>query len=107
MLAKAERTRKVVETGIPGFVAFWILLGALARTGWVLLHLTGSGKEASSVRPYFLGLAGGIVAYLFYGITDVISLGEKAGIVLWAALGVTAVLWRRAQSGGEIGEATD
>lgn len=97
----------VVETGIPGFVAFWILLGALGRTAWVLLHLTGSGKEASSVRPYFLGLAGGIVAYLFYGITDVISLGEKAGIVFWAALGVTVVLWRRAQSGGEIGEATD
>ena len=45
------------------------------------------------------------MAHLFYGVTDAIALGEKAGIVFWAALGMTVALWMRIRAGGATGEA--
>jgi len=90
-----------VDTGIPGFVAFWMMLGAWGGMVWESLKRTAAGSEAAAFRPLVLGLAGGMLAHLVYSLTDTIALGEKAGIVFWAVLGLTAAVWRHVREAVE------
>ena len=40
------------------------------------------------MEPVVLGLCGGLIAHLIYGLTDTIAFGEKAGLIFWIVLGV-------------------
>jgi putative inorganic carbon (hco3(-)) transporter len=90
-----------VDMGMPGFVAFWMLLGAWGCIVWELFRSTVPKAPMAVFRPIVLGLAGGVMAHLIYGLTDTIALGEKAGIVLWVNLALTVSLWQliRAREG--------
>jgi putative inorganic carbon (hco3(-)) transporter len=72
-----------LELGIPGAVAFGLLVLASVRgccramrSANARLHWTG------------LGIALGLLAFLIYGLTDAIAPGARAGIVLWTLLGL-------------------
>ena len=93
-----------VDTGIPGFVAFWMLLGAWGGMVWDALKASSCGIRREVYMPLMLGLAGSMLAHMIYSITDAITLGEKAGIVFWAVLGLTIVVWRQVKADGEAGE---
>jgi putative inorganic carbon (HCO3(-)) transporter len=90
-----------VDMGMPGLVAFWMLLGAWGCMVWELLKWTAPALPAAEFRFFVVGLSGGLMAHLIYGLTDTIALGEKAGIVLWVNLALTVSLWQliRAQQG--------
>jgi hypothetical protein len=44
-----------------------------------------------------LGLGGGLLAHLLYGLTDAVALGAKPGVLFWMLLGLIAGLHRQAQ----------
>jgi hypothetical protein len=85
----------VVAIGYPGFVAFWILLGTWVGMIWEIIAVSRRSPGKRYCEVCVVGLSGGMVAHLLYSIADAIALGEKAGIVFWAVLGFTAVLWRQ------------
>lgn len=87
-----------VDMGIPGYVAFWMLLGSWGSIVWDLLKRTAPGLQMASSRPLVLGVMGGMVAHLVYGLTDAIALGEKAGILFWMNLALTVSLWQLLRS---------
>jgi putative inorganic carbon (hco3(-)) transporter len=92
-----------VDIGIPGFVAFWILLGAWGGMVWESLQRTAKFSRLAAFRPLVLGLSGGMVAHLIYGIMDTINLGEKAGVIFWVVLALTVALWQQVREGENSG----
>lgn len=91
-----------VDLEIPGFVAFCALLGGWAGMAWEILRRARSREVGREYEIIGIGLVGGMVAHLIYGIADTIALGEKAGFVFWGVLGLTAGTYRLvAKSGGE------
>jgi putative inorganic carbon (HCO3(-)) transporter len=51
--------------------------------------------DPSSVRLLVLGLGGGLLAHMLYGLTDAVSLGAKPGILFWMLLGLVVSLYRQ------------
>ena len=91
--------------GLPGFVAFWALLGTWGGMVWDILNKIRSSREKKIQELLCIGLTGGMIAHLLYSITDAISLGEKAGIAFWIVLALTAVLWKNMREGVHISPA--
>ena len=83
----------VVETGFPGLVALCMVFGVTGTLLWTTLTSLQDGPY-KSLQPVVLGLLGGVLAHAIYSVTDTIALGEKAGIMLWATLGIAVALWR-------------
>lgn len=92
-----------VDMGIPGFVAFWMLLGAWGGMVWDALRRTAAGSNAEGFRPVVLGLFGGMLAHVMYGVMDAITLGEKAGVAFWMVLALTVAVWQQVRRGGDDG----
>ena len=90
----------VASIGFPGFVAFWTLLGAWGGMVWEILRRCWGNSKLRYCEVFGVGLAGGMVAHLVYSVTDAIALGEKAGVIFWAVLGLTAALWRLVRTEG-------
>jgi len=79
--------------GIPGYIAFWMLLGAWSGMVWEVVVRSRRCPTQDYPETLGIGLAAGMIVHLLYGITDAIPLGEKAGLFLWGVLGLTTVLW--------------
>jgi hypothetical protein len=45
-----------------------------------------------------LGLGGGLLAHLLYGLMDAVALGAKPGVLFWMLLGLIVGLHRQAQA---------
>jgi O-antigen ligase len=77
-----------LDYGIPAAAAFFVLLAmALAH----LSRLAACGRPQE--RLLALGLLGGWVGFLAYGIGDAVMLGSRGGILLWGMLGMGEALW--------------
>ncbi len=111
-----------LDLGIPGLIAFialylgafWMLVGVWknARRSQLLTpdpQLATSSPPpvthhfplsmGSLQRAAVLGLGGGLLAHLIYGLTDAVAMGAKPGVVFWMLLGLVAGLHRQACSG--------
>ncbi|HRQ42066.1 MAG TPA: tetratricopeptide repeat protein [Chloroflexota bacterium] len=75
-----------VDQGIFGLIAFITLFALAIVAGWRAYHRTTN----RNARAVFLGCVGGCIAFLGFGLWDVISLGHKPAPVLWAMLGILA-----------------
>ena len=51
----------------------------------------------TSVRALVLGLAGGLLAHMLYGLADAVALGAKPGLLFWMLLGLTTALYQRSR----------
>ncbi len=86
-----------LDLGIPGLIAFVALyLGAF----WMLFEIwrnrvASLGTQHSAL---ILGLGGGLLAHLLYGLTDAVALGAKPGVLFWMLLGLIAGLYRQAMA---------
>lgn len=78
-----------VDLGIPGLIAYLSIWLGAAWMLWRTWRLT----EANVVRTLVLGMAGCLLAYFTYGITDAIALGTKPGILWWYLLGLITALY--------------
>ena len=106
--AHNEFLQAALDLGIPGLIAFLALyIGAF----WMLVDVWRATRhpplntehcevpEGGSLVTRFLalGLGGGLLAHLLYGLTDTVALGAKPGVLFWMLLGLIAGLRRQAQ----------
>jgi putative inorganic carbon (hco3(-)) transporter len=84
----------VVSVGFFGYVAFGAILGAWGGMIMEELIRVGRSLDLKSQGMLGIGIVGGVIAHFIFGLTDAVALGEKAGVVFWVILGLTAVLWR-------------
>jgi putative inorganic carbon (HCO3(-)) transporter len=79
-----------VDLGLPGLIAYISLwMGAALLLGRA--HRYAVDWRA---RLIVSGMGAGLVAYFFFGTTDAIALGAKAGIFFWVALALVVSLHR-------------
>jgi O-antigen ligase len=96
-----------LDLGLPGMVA---LAALYVGSFWTLLRIDRMrSTELNRFRngvfdpAYFtLGFGGGLLAHMFYGLTDAVALGAKPGLLFWMLLGLIAGLERlcRSESSG-------
>jgi O-antigen ligase len=73
-----------LDLGLPGLIAYtsiWL------STAFLLVTSYRRSMDAK-LRAVAAGLGGGLVAHFVFGLTDVIPLGAKVGVVFWLALGL-------------------
>lgn len=95
--AHNEFLQAALDLGIPGLIAFvGINIGAL----WMLIDiwrvasssLPITGSWSFTTRALTLGLAGGLLAHMLFGLTDAVALGAKPGFLFWMLLGLITSL---------------
>ena len=102
--AHNEFLQAALDLGIPGLCAFLALyIGAF----WILVNIwKRSRQQAISAederwqlifRLFTLGLGGGLLAHLLFGLTDAVALGAKPGLLFWMLLGLIVGLGQQAQ----------
>ena len=100
--AHNEFLQAALDLGIPGLIAFLALyIGAF----WMLTDVWRATRHpplntehwSLVTRSLALGLGGGLLAHLLYGLTDTVALGAKPGVLFWMLLGLIAGLRRQAQ----------
>jgi putative inorganic carbon (HCO3(-)) transporter len=95
--AHNEFLQAALDLGIPGLIAF---LGLYIGSFWMLVDVWKSTHQTFQksrqwlvfCRTLALGLGGGLLAHLLYGLTDVVALGAKPGVLFWILLGLIAGL---------------
>jgi putative inorganic carbon (HCO3(-)) transporter len=106
--AHNEFLQAALDLGIPGLVAFVALyFGALGMlwsiwaSDWNSPGAEGGasdrmlGRQLSRpvARLLAVGLGGGLLAHLLYGLTDAVALGAKPGVLFWMLLGLIVGLY--------------
>lgn len=84
-----------LDLGIPGLVAF---VSIQAGAMWMLVDLWRARDRLLFPEPLsgalILGLGGGLVAHMVFGMFDAVALGAKPGLLWWFLLGLIASLHR-------------
>jgi putative inorganic carbon (HCO3(-)) transporter len=94
--AHNEFLQAAVDLGVPGLLAFASLYAG-AAVQLVRRWRGATGAAGAAGRWLVLGLAGGLLAHLLYGLTDAVALGAKPGVLFWVLLGLIV-------SSGAVGE---
>ena len=85
-----------VSMGLPGFIAFGILLGSWAYMLWDSLKLSWCLKD-KNWHFAALGFSGSAIAHLSFSMTDAMLIGWTAGIIFWIVIGISVAMWRQLQ----------
>ena len=104
--AHNEFLQAALDLGIPGLMAFLALYFA---SGAMLANLMRSilKNRGPALIPNWsylrmfslvLGLGGGLLAHMLYGLTDAVALGSKPGVMFWMILGLITSLHTRLRS---------
>ena len=91
--AHNEFLQAALDLGIPGLIA---LLAIYFIAFWMLADIWKKDVGQDSILPYrvaVLGLGGGLLAHMLYGLTDAVALGAKPGLLFWFLLGLIAGLY--------------
>lgn len=93
--AHNEFLQAALDLGIPGLIAFIALYIGAFWMLWEIWKNTVVGQDdiLSNARPLVLGLGGGLLAHMLYGLTDAVALGAKPGLLFWMLLGLIAGLY--------------
>jgi putative inorganic carbon (HCO3(-)) transporter len=78
-----------VDLGVPGLIAFVVLLTVAVAT--VALARRSTKVWQSGLVA---GLGAGLLAHFIFGLTDAVTLGAKPGVLLWIVLGTAIGLGR-------------
>lgn len=91
------------DLGLPGLVAYLALwLGAA-----YLIVKTYHATQDDRLRALALGLAGGMLSYFIYGLTDAVALGAKPSVIVWLTFGLVVSIYRLATAKVVLFEASD
>ncbi len=88
--AHNQYLQTALDVGLPGLIAYLALIMTAFGLVWRIVRLDWQ------LRPFALGLAGGLVAYLIFGLTDAVPFGAKPSLLYWYLLGLIATLPRAA-----------
>jgi hypothetical protein len=77
------------DLGLPGLSAYLALLFLAAHMGWKVYR-----QSQGLPRALAVGSLAALLAYHLYGLTDVVALGSKPGVLWWALLALIAALQR-------------
>jgi putative inorganic carbon (HCO3(-)) transporter len=104
--AHNEFLQAALDLGIPGLIAF-IAIYIIAF--WMLVDIWRNVPKFSACLPgripgrcehsrrmqhaTILGLGGGLLAHMLYGLTDAVALGAKPGLLFWMLLGLIAGMY--------------
>ncbi|MGA7732697.1 MAG: O-antigen ligase family protein [Chloroflexia bacterium] len=83
-----------LELGLPGlvgFLALWMVASGLVAQLWRAAR-TARNRWA---RFASAGIGACLLAYFIYALTDVVSLGDRPGVLFWSLLGLLVVAWRQ------------
>ncbi len=95
-----------LDLGLPGLIAYLALVGTALWIAWRVARApdtftpkpdaltpnpSPSGERGG--RRLGLGIAGALVAFHVYGLTDAGALVAKPGVALWMLLGLAAAAW--------------
>ena len=132
--AHNEFLQAALDLGIPGLIAFialyvlafwmlvqtWMDVRIKLRTtlenqpatapklhNWSLLPNASPQVEVRWVQLIVLGLGGGLLAHLLYGLTDAVALGAKLGVLFWMLLGLIAGLYEQTRPEKRMDQAND
>ncbi|MBI4318524.1 MAG: O-antigen ligase family protein [Chloroflexi bacterium] len=83
-----------VDFGLVGLLAVIVLFACFG----LMLWRTALAPTNEIARALAIGLGGGILAHLLFGLTDAVNWGAKPGLLLWTYLGAGALVWRAAGS---------
>jgi len=90
-----------LDLGLPGLIAFialylgaFSMLARITQRRHLAVELKRIGNDPFDPTCLTLGLGGGLLAHLFYGLTDAIALGAKPGLLFWILLGLIVGLER-------------
>lgn len=75
-----------LDVGLPGLIAYLAILLLAFWEGWQ------SARLDKALRPYALGLLGGLVALHIFGLTDALALGAKPGLLFWINIGLLTAM---------------
>jgi O-antigen ligase len=76
----------ILDLGLPGmagYLAVWIAAGMMTM-----------GRRAMERGPWAVGIAAALLASFVHGLTDVVVMVAKPGVVFWAMLALLAASWR-------------
>ena len=74
----------LLDLGLPGSLLLGLLLALVVRG----LILTARDSRDRSLQMLAVGLAGSLLAYFVYGLTDTIAPGARGGLPFWLVLGL-------------------
>ncbi len=74
----------LLDLGLPGSLLLGLLLALVVRG----LILTARDSRDRSLQMLAVGLAGSLLAYVVYGLTDTIAPGARGGLPIWLVLGL-------------------
>jgi len=95
--AHNEFLQAALDLGIPCLIAF---ISLYICAFWMLIEIWKNSCQISigttnwnrAVRLISLGLCGGLLAHMLYGMTDAVALGAKPGLLFWMLLGLISGL---------------
>ncbi len=76
-----------VEVGLPGMVLYVALLGGFGAMAWKTMAYTRTLN-----RLLGFGLAGGLFAFVVFGLLDAFTLGRNLEVIFWIFLGLMSTL---------------
>jgi putative inorganic carbon (HCO3(-)) transporter len=79
-----------LDLGVPGLIAY-LAIWFISAT---LLIRVSRGSSDPFLRAVAGGFAGGLIAHFVFGMTDVIPLGSKVGVLFWFTLALVVALHR-------------
>lgn len=76
-----------LDVGLPGLIIYLAILIVAFILGWQVANAD------VQLRPYALGLMGGLTAVHIFGLADALALGSKTGLVYWIILGLLTSMY--------------
>jgi putative inorganic carbon (HCO3(-)) transporter len=92
-----------LELGIPGLIAFiavylacfFMIAKIWSRLKQINVNETGVYKTKRVYKYVVIGLFGGLLAHMFFGLTDAVFLSSKPGFIFWLLVGLITGLYQR------------
>lgn len=77
-----------LDVGLPGLIIYLAIVGLAFFLG------LKAARQDEKLRPYALGLLGGLAALHIFGLADTLALGSKSHLLFWIMLGLITAMHR-------------
>ncbi len=77
-----------LDVGLPGLIIYLAIVGLASFLG------LKAAQQDEMLRPYALGLLGGLAALHIFGLADTLALGSKSHLLFWIMLGLITAMHR-------------